>query len=160
MSKGIFLLLGTNQGSKTSNLKEACEAIIEVPASVTNRSSIYRTAAWGKTDQEDFYNQVIEIETSLSPEDLLTRLLSIEEKMGRRRTEKWGPRLIDIDILFYGDQIINTSTLTIPHPGIPTRKFTLVPLVELVPSLIHPVSQKKLSTLLNECADPLTVVKV
>lgn len=126
---------------------------------VTRRSSIYRTAPWGKSGQSDFLNQVLEVETKLSAQELIDELLRIEEKLGRRREEKFGPRLIDIDIIFFNDEIISQPGLTIPHPQVQNRRFALVPLNELAPNHIHPVFQKTIYQLLLECPDTLAVNK-
>jgi 2-amino-4-hydroxy-6-hydroxymethyldihydropteridine diphosphokinase len=159
MNRGIFLLLGTNKGARINNLEQAAVAIELLPARIVKKSSIYCTAAWGKTDQEDFYNQVIEIEigTELNPHALLAALQNIEVDMGRVRAEKWGPRIIDIDILFFGNLVVHKQVLTIPHPGIPDRKFTLVPLNEIAPDFEHPTLKKTTKKLLDECSDPLQV---
>jgi 2-amino-4-hydroxy-6-hydroxymethyldihydropteridine diphosphokinase len=157
MNMGIFLLLGTNKGARINNLEHAAVAIELLPARILSRSSIYRTAAWGKTDQEHFYNQVIEIETEFNPHALLAGLQNIEVHMGRVRVEKWGPRIIDIDILFYGNVVVHNEVLTIPHPGIPDRRFTLVPLNEVAPDFEHPTLKKRIKNLLTECTDPLEV---
>src|ERR1043165_899755 len=117
MDGGIFLLLGSNLGDRLMNLEEASTQVGGVIAS----SSVYVTAAWGNENQEDFLNQAIEIDSPLSPYELLTRVQDIELGMGRKRVEKWGPRLIDIDILFYRDDVIKASNLIVPHPGIQDR---------------------------------------
>lgn len=160
MKNYAFLLLGTNLGDRVSNLKSAqinIEAIIGV---ITKSSSLYSTAPWGIANQPDFYNQVVELTTQLNPLEVLRAALSIEEKMGRIRKSKWGPRLIDIDLLFYNDKIINSAELTLPHPGIPNRNFTLQPLVEIAPDYIHPLLNKSLTILLNECEDQSTVERI
>jgi len=159
MNDGIFLSLGTNIGNKASNLARASE-LIGLLGQITQKSSLYSTAAWGNTNQPPFYNQVLKINTSLPSEDLLDKLLSIERELGRIREERWGPRIIDIDILFYHDKIINAQHLTLPHPGIALRKFVLEPLAEISPDFIHPTLQKTVHDLLANCTDPLTVTKV
>jgi 2-amino-4-hydroxy-6-hydroxymethyldihydropteridine diphosphokinase len=160
MEPQIFLLLGTNLGNRPQNLERAIFAIAENIGSIRKMSSVYKTAAWGKTDQAEFYNQVVLITTSLDPLALLAQVVNIEKILGRVRTEKWGPRLIDIDILFYDQLIIENESLTIPHPGIPGRRFTLVPLCEIAPGFIHPQLNKEISVLLDECEDPLAVEPV
>jgi len=147
------ILLGTNLGDQESNLGKACELITNQIGPILNQSSVYKTAAWGITDQPDFLNQVIEIETSLIPQVLLEACLSIEDQMGRVRKQKWGERIIDIDILYFDDEIINSSHLTIPHPGIQDRRFTLVPLVEIAANYVHPILRKTHVALLEECND-------
>lgn len=154
---GIFLLLGSNEGDRAKHLEQACSAILDRVGSIVSSSKIYRTAAWGKTDQNDFFNQVVEINTVLLPQELLEQVLLIEKLHGRVRGEKWGARIIDIDILLYHDLIIDDENLTVPHPGIAERKFTLVPLNEIAPNLPHPRLRKNISQLLLECSDPLPV---
>ena len=160
MNANVFLLLGTNMGDRNNNLVDALIAINQDVGIVRKKSSVYQTAAWGKTDQEPFYNQVIELQTTLTPHQVLDALLSIEQKMGRKRTYLWGERIIDIDILFYGDEIIETSDLIIPHTQLVHRRFTLLPLNEISPDFIHPIFQKKVSELLQDCPDKLSVVKI
>ncbi len=160
MTKGIYLLSGSNLGDKNANLEQAKTLIQSHIGSIERFSSVYETAAWGKTEQPSFLNQVIEISTSLSPGSLLNIALQIEQDMGRVRVEKWGERLIDLDILYYNDAVYSSSHLTIPHPGIPGRRFTLVPLVELAPGFIHPLLKKTNEVLLEECQDPLPVNKI
>lgn len=160
MNTAVFLLLGTNVGDRNKNLAHALHAIDPAVGLIKKTSSVYETAAWGKTEQPPFYNQAIEIETSLPSQKLLDELLTIEQIMGRRRNEKWGERIIDIDILFFGDEIIETGELVIPHPELPNRRFALVPLNEIAPGLIHPKLKKKINALLAVCPDPLDVVKL
>lgn len=144
-------------GDRTSFLSQARESIASRVGSIRQNSGLYETAAWGKTDQPAFLNQVLEVETALPPEQVLRTINAIEQELGRQRHEHWGARVIDIDILFYDDMILQTQRLTIPHPQLHLRRFTLVPLVEIAPMLIHPVLGKHLSALLNECPDELKV---
>ncbi len=157
---GIYLLLGTNLGDKEKNLSNAINLLGKHQIKVTNRSSLYETAAWGKTDQPTFINQVIQIETTLTPQLLLDTILSVELKLGRIRKEHWGERLIDIDILYYNFEIIKSPNLKIPHEGIPGRRFTLIPLVEIASDLIHPIHLKNQKQLLTECTDQLKVKRL
>lgn len=159
MTCGIYLLLGSNLGDKLANLINASKQIAEI-ASIEKSSSVYETAAWGKTDQPSFYNVILRICTNLEPEYLLSKLLSIEENLGRVREEKWGARIIDLDILYYQDRIINTEFLQVPHPGIKDRKFTLIPLVEIASELIHPTFKKTNLELLEELNDNSSVIKL
>ena len=152
---GIFLLLGTNLGNRLQNLQEAAKYLLQNNILVMDESSIYETQPWGKEKQSWFFNIILQIETSLSPTNLLKCLLSIEESMGRVRKEKWGERIIDIDILYYHDQIVRSESLMLPHPGIPERKFTLIPLVEMQPLEKHPELKKTQTELLAKCTDPL-----
>lgn len=121
--------------------------------SVLKVSPVYETEAWGNTQQQSFLNQAIEIETQCDAQTLLQIMLSIETEMGRNRTEKWAPREIDLDILFFNDAIIETKNLSVPHPFLHQRKFALIPLVFLQPTLMHPVLKKSVLQLLNECTD-------
>jgi 2-amino-4-hydroxy-6-hydroxymethyldihydropteridine diphosphokinase len=155
-ANAIFLLLGTNLGDRRSNLNHAIHEISRV-TTIHKTSSIYETDAWGKSDQPSFYNQVLQVTSSLNADDLLSHVLSFEQILGRKRLEKWGPRVIDIDILFYGSAIINTTSLTVPHPGIPHRRFVLAPLLEIAPHFVHPVFNKTIQVLLSECTDQLSV---
>ena len=159
MNNGIFLLLGTNVGNRASNLDKAKQAINRF-GKIISMSAVYQTEPWGKADQAPFYNQVVEISTVLDPIDLLDSILAIETELGRVREEKWGPRLIDIDILFYGDFVLESKDLVIPHPGTPVRRFVLLPLCEIAPRFIHPLFSKDILTLLKECNDPLNVEKL
>jgi 2-amino-4-hydroxy-6-hydroxymethyldihydropteridine diphosphokinase len=127
---------------------------------VSNASSIYETAAWGKNDQPAFLNQVLEIETALSPPQLLKTILAIEENIGRVRQEKYGPRIIDIDILLFNDEVLHLPMLKIPHPQLQNRRFVLVPLAEIAPDLIHPVFKKTIAELLAICPDKLEVSRI
>ena len=155
----LFRSLGSNIGNSEEQLHLAIAAIENEVGKVIHTSSIYQTAAWGKKDQPDFLNRVIVVETNLSVEKSLSIILAIEEKMGRERTEKNAPRIIDIDILFFNDDIINQKDLVVPHPEIQNRRFVLVPLNELSPNYIHPLFNKTIHQLLSECHDELNVRK-
>jgi 2-amino-4-hydroxy-6-hydroxymethyldihydropteridine diphosphokinase len=147
-------------GDRQANLAHAVALLEAQGIEIVRSSSTYRTAAWGKTDQPDFFNQAIEVATALSPEQLLETCLKAEKQLGRKRLEKWAERVIDIDILFYGDATVDVEGLTVPHPQIQNRRFTLLPMVELAPEFIHPIFQKTMKILLAECADPLAVERI
>lgn len=129
---GIYLGLGTNLGNRHENLNQALSLINVKIGKVIKKSSIHETKAWGKTNQPDFLNMVIQIETDLIPHELLSCCISIENQLGRVRKEKWGERIIDIDILYYNNLKISEDNLTIPHPFIEERDFVLIPLKELI----------------------------
>lgn len=152
---GIYLLLGSNMGNRLEYLREAIALLLRSKIEIIDESSIYETAPWGPKDQGWFLNVILEVASSKSPSELLATLLDIEQEIGRIRKEKWGERSIDIDILYYDAQVLETETLTIPHNGIPDRRFTLVPLVEMAPVAIHPVYNKSHVELLAECKDTL-----
>lgn len=143
----IFLGLGSNLGDRRANLLEATAQIAARVGAIQAVSNIYETQAWGIQDQPDFLNQVLEIRSSLNPEVLLDEILKIEQDMGRERRIKWGERLIDIDILFYGSRIVQTEKLTIPHPFLHQRNFVLFPLFEIAADWVHPVLRKTVSDL-------------
>jgi 2-amino-4-hydroxy-6-hydroxymethyldihydropteridine diphosphokinase len=126
---------------------------------INKKSFIYETAAWGMKDQGSFLNQALMINTPMSPEDLLKTILDIEQQLGRIRDKKFGPRIIDIDILLYNDVILNLKNLTIPHPQLIHRRFALQCLADIAPDKLHPVYKKTIHTLLEECSDDLRVDK-
>ncbi len=139
MQRIVYLGLGSNMGSRRLNIEKAIKAIGEVEGiSVTKASSFYETEPWGEIDQEKFINAVIEIITDWSPEKLLKKLQEIEIKMGRQRLEKWGPRNIDIDILLFGDEVLDGQELTVPHPYMRERLFVLIPLEEINSAIKFP----------------------
>ena len=156
----IYILLGTNLGNKLSNLSNAIEKLRSFSLFINRTSSIYKTAAWGNTNQDSFLNQVLEIETNIDPQELLKICLSIEKVMGRIRNEKWEARIIDIDILFYNDLTFTNKALIIPHEFLHKRGFTLQPMAELNPNLMHPVFKKTIRELLDNCEDNLLVEKI
>jgi 2-amino-4-hydroxy-6-hydroxymethyldihydropteridine diphosphokinase len=155
-----YLLLGSNLGKREWYLDQAMELITKEIGTIVSSSSIYETAAWGKTDQPGFLNRAVEVRTTLTPIELLHQVLTIEKALGRTRDEKWGARLIDIDIILYGNEIIDiTDELQVPHLEMQNRKFVMQPLVEIAPNLIHPVLGISLNAILENLNDPLTVEK-
>lgn len=159
MNTSAFLLLGSNLGDRSQNLAQARLALAAA-GRVTAVSALYQTAAWGYTDQPDFYNQAVALETTLDAPTLLDTCLAIERVLGRERLEKWGARTMDIDIIFYGNAIINTSTLQIPHPRMASRRFVLIPLAEIAAGIVDPHSGLTVEKLLENCEDSLAVEKV
>ena len=156
----VYLLLGSNQQNPHKQLEVAKKNIAQQIGSIKRRSAIYQTAAWGNTKQPNFLNQVIIVETKLTAEQTMQTILSIEKKMGRIRTKKNAPRIIDIDILFFNKEIIHTKNLEVPHPQLQNRNFVLIPLNQLSPNLKHPVLQKTIHHLLTTSPDTLTVNKI
>ncbi len=139
MKRDVYIGLGSNMGFKRRNIETAIDNIENIPGvDLVKKSSLYETDPWGKTDQDKFLNQVIMIETALGADELLDYLLEIEIKMGRQRLEKWGPRVIDLDILLYGNQVIQTDRLRVPHPHMRERLFVLIPLQEIGTDLRFP----------------------
>lgn len=156
----VFLLLGSNLGNRNAFLHNAIEHIELDIAPVVKKSAIYETQSWGKTDLPDYLNQVVMLQTILSAQDVLQKILRIEIEMGRKREEKWGSRIIDIDILFYGSDTINEPNLIVPHPQLHNRRFTLEPLAMLAPNFIHPMLNKSILELKNSLKDDLIVKKL
>ena len=150
-----FLLLGSNLGDRLAFLNLAITSLQKTAGEIKNLSSVYETAAWGNTEQSNFLNQVLELQTSLLPEQLLAQIHQIEKAAGRIRSEHWGPRELDIDILFFGNQLINLPELAVPHPQLHLRRFTLLPLAEIAPDLAHPGLHKTIYELLQTCPDKL-----
>ena len=154
-----YLLIGGNLGNRKENLSNAIDLIKEQCGTVSKSSSIYETAAWGMTEQPSFLNQALEISTSLNAKQLMRKILKIETMMGRVRKDKFGPRTIDIDILFYENEVHDLLFLKIPHPELQNRRFVLVPLEEINSELQHPILKKTIAELLEECPDNLEVKK-
>ena len=146
-------------GNRKETLQKALTLIEQYCGNIISLSSVYETAAWGKRDQPSFFNQAIEIQTDLQPRQLLRQILKIETRIGRIREEKYGPRIIDIDILLYNNEVHNYPLLKIPHPEMPNRRFVLVPMAEIAPEFIHPVLKKTMAELLAICPDKLEVSK-
>jgi len=156
------LLLGTNLGNKRNNLSVCIKYIEEKVGKIIQQSSVYETEPWGFKSKELFYNMAIEVETKLNPQELLKTIKEFEIEMGRKHTSNYcyENRIIDLDILFYNNKVINLSELTIPHPKLHLRKFTLVPLIELLQNIEHPVFKKNITTLLNDYNDTSTVANI
>ena len=155
-----YLITGGNIGDKKKNLEKAAASIENKIGQILKSSAIYETAAWGNTDQPSFFNQVHLVETALTPNELMSSILGIEKKMGRVRTTKNAARIIDIDILFFNDEIIETESVMVPHKEIPNRKFVLKPLLELAPDYIHPFLKKTIIQLDAETTDTLEAFPV
>ena len=158
MNEIAYLSLGSNLGNREQNLQEAIRRA-KAWGRIVAVSSFYETEPVEFTDQPCFLNCVIALETTADPAQLMRELLRIENEMGRKRTVKKGPRSIDIDILLFGDAVVNTPELTIPHPEMTRRRFVLEPLAEIAPELLHPVSQKAVKELLAELAPGQRVQK-
>lgn len=154
-----ILLIGGNLGDRTGNLEKAVQLINETAGEVVNTSSLYQTAPWGAVDQPDYLNQAVAIRTTMDALTLLHTLLEIERKIGRIRQEKWGSRVIDIDLIFFNDSILSLPELKIPHPQMQLRQFVLVPLNEIVPDYVHPVLHKTVQELADICPDTLPVTR-
>ena len=156
----VFLLLGSNLGERLAILHAAAGLIEDRAGKIRSSSSVYETAPWGVPDQPVFLNQILEIHTERMPEEVLRIILEIEHDLGRIRYERWGARVIDIDILYFDDRVLDSARLTLPHPRLHERRFTLVPLNEIAPDLIHPLLLKTTRQLLDICSDPGAVVKI
>ncbi|HSG43554.1 MAG TPA: 2-amino-4-hydroxy-6-hydroxymethyldihydropteridine diphosphokinase [Anaerolineales bacterium] len=146
----VYLSLGTNLGNRAANLKRAI-ASLPPQMTVKSKSKVYETPPWGYTEQDKFLNQVVKVTTYLEPEKLLKHIKRMEVAMGRKATFRYGPRLIDIDILFYDEEILATPSLTIPHPNLHERGFVLLPMMDIAPDLVHPVKKKSIRELVGFC---------
>ncbi len=158
----VYLLIGGNLGDRIQNILTALNKIEKFIGKIKMQSSVYETKAWGLENQADFLNLALVIETDLYPIEILNKTQQIEQELGRSKMkfEKWGARTMDIDILFYDDEIIKTERLQIPHPLLGSRKFVLIPLMEISPNLIHPASKESIKTLYLKCDDTLEVRKM
>ncbi len=157
--RSVYLLLGSNLHRPLRQMAIALQLIESKLSKISRRSAIFRTEPWGDKNQPFFYNQVVRLQSTRLPHEILRILKSIEQEMGRLHIRHWGPRNIDIDILFYGQFNINSSDLTIPHPKIIDRRFVLVPLVDLAPHFIHPTLGKTMRSLLDICKDTSMVTR-
>jgi 2-amino-4-hydroxy-6-hydroxymethyldihydropteridine diphosphokinase len=155
----VFLGLGSNIGNREIHLEEALAKIYEnEKICIDHLSSLYESEPWGEKDQDSFLNQVVEIKTHLEPRELLAGCQQIEKGMGKKQSFRWGPRIIDIDLLLYNNRIIEEKMLQIPHPRLTQRRFVLVPLVEIAPSVFIPGFGKTALQTLLSCRDPGSVV--
>jgi 2-amino-4-hydroxy-6-hydroxymethyldihydropteridine diphosphokinase len=154
-----YIGIGSNVGDKVKNCLEAIERIVVADQNeLIGRSSLYRTDPWGNENQDWFVNAAIVIRTSLDPEGLLEHLRKVEEQLQKKKEERWGPRNIDLDILFFNNEILETPALTIPHPFLHLRRFVLVPLQEICPNFIHPQLGLSITELLERSEDEKRVI--
>jgi len=154
----VYLSLGSNMGNRKANLHQAIVLLEKEVGQMVKSSHLYETAPWGNADQDPFLNQAIMMNTTLEPRDLLTAIGRVERAMGRERKEKWGPRIIDVDILFYGKRVVRDKGLEIPHPDLHKRGFVLIPMMEIAPNFEHPILKKQIDELYMSCEDPSEVV--
>jgi len=158
MNHHVYLALGTNLGDRLANL-EALQEVLPPQVRVLTASPVYETPPWGVLDQPAFLNQVLEAETELSPHELLRFLKRLEIEMGRKSTVRYGPRLIDVDILFYDALVLESDGLVIPHPRLTERAFVLVPMADLAPKFVHPVLGETIEQLLDK-VDRIGIVRL
>ncbi|MDX1377746.1 MAG: 2-amino-4-hydroxy-6-hydroxymethyldihydropteridine diphosphokinase [Anaerolineales bacterium] len=150
MNHIVYLSLGTNLGNRNANLKRAI-ASLPPQMTVKAKSNVYETPPWGYTEQDEFLNQAVQVTTYLEPEKLIKHIKRLEVAMGRKASFRYGPRLIDIDILFYDDEILDTPSLTIPHPNLHERGFVLLPMMDIAPDHVHPVMKKSIREIIGLC---------
>jgi len=155
----VYLLIGGNMDDRLANIEIALTQIEKLVGAIIQKSAIYETEAWGLKEQPRFYNQALAIQTHLNPLALLEQLVKIEAKMGRQRDIPWGPRTMDLDILYFNQEIISMDSLSIPHPRMHQRNFVLTPLVEIAPNFMHPILGLTTTQLLKDCEDKSLVYK-
>lgn len=153
MNREIYLLLGSSIGDRLKYLEEAKELIKSEIGRIEQESPVYETEPWGDIPQSYFYNQMIRISGQSGPKEILNKILLIEKKLGRTREVKWSDRTIDIDIIFFGNKIINDKDLTIPHPQFEKRNFAILPMMALSPDFLHPVSKKTIEDIYLHSTD-------
>lgn len=156
----VYLLLGGNLGDRKMLIAHAEDELRKQIGDIVLKSALYETKAWGREQQPNFLNKALVINTKLNAFEILKIIQNIEIKLGRKRLEHWGTRTMDIDILFFEQEIIDTEDLKIPHPLINMRKFVLSPLLEIIPDFIHPGSKKTIKELYLICEDKLEVTKI
>lgn len=154
----VYLHLGSNEGNRVDVLAESERLISVNIGSILSGSKMYETEAWGVKEQPDFLNKALEVVTNLSPHEVLKEIQSIESLLGRKEREKWGQRMIDIDILLYDEVIIDTDQLKIPHPLMEKRNFVLIPMLEIAGNAMHPIFKKTIEELYDECKDDCEVM--
>lgn len=153
-----LLILGSNLGNRLENLQEACKRLDQKAGRILQKSRVYETQPWGNTDQPEFLNMAVRLETKSTPEELLRAVLQIEKEMGRTRDQKWAPRIIDIDLVMFSDLVIQTPELIVPHPEMHHRNFVLVPCMDVAAGWVHPVFEQTVEDLYWNNEDPLDVV--
>ncbi len=153
----LVLHTGTNIENRLANLEKANFHLQQIVGKIVKHSHIYETEAWGNEDQSDFLNQALLLETNFTAHRVMQEILALEYKLGRRRDEKWQPRVIDIDIIFFDSEVIHKKVLTVPHEHMHNRRFVLKPLSDIIPDFIHPTLQKSINDLLRDCPDKLAV---
>ncbi len=153
----VVLHTGTNIENRFAHLQKANFNLEQIVGPIIKESHIYETAAWGNEKQNDFLNQALLLETEYSARRIMHEILSLEYKMGRNRGIKWQPRVIDIDIIFFDNDVIEKKSLTVPHEHMHNRRFVLKPLMDIIPEFEHPIMKKSISQLLEDCPDPLAV---
>ncbi len=153
----VYLLLGSNEGNRLDWFDKAMTLLSADGCRLVEQSAVYETAAWGKEDQPDFLNMALCIATTRPPLALLELTQSIEAQLGRQRTVLWGQRTLDIDILLYNNEVVDTPALRVPHPQLQNRRFALVPLADIAATIVHPTLHKSVAALLADCPDTLPV---